>query len=320
MYKGHTPFRPTPQLMVQYCTFHLGVVRDVKDPEGRGRVCVEVPGLYSTGKKNWTDWIDVAGTPLGSNNDKGDEGIWWPMQVGQSVLVGFVSGDPFAMWCIPGPPCQDGKGENKQLTPLEPKIVGKKDRRGATRIRTIKGEAGHTLLMDDRGGKEKLALMDWTGSGLFTVAPGKKEDQKEKTGDGSKPRKGERRGTKMVVTGTSEKPKELLAAGAHFVRLCDLNGQGTVSVASDKAGRLALFVAGENGSIGPSILMDVNDKSGAASIIISAGAAQIALDAKQGVISFTPVMMAQHKRVKVEKVIAKMCEAISKAYEEFNET
>ena len=42
----------------------LGVVRDVKDPEGRGRVKVECPNVNHTGKNNWIEWCEVLSIPV----------------------------------------------------------------------------------------------------------------------------------------------------------------------------------------------------------------------------------------------------------------
>jgi len=314
MYDGQVEFCPTPEKVVQYCTFHLGIIRDVKDPEGRGRVQVEVPGLAGTGSQNWTDWIDVAGTPVGTCNDKGDEGIWWPVQAGQSVFVGFVAGDPYVMWSIPGMPCQTSEDEGTQQVPLEAKIACANDPRDATRIRALKGEAGHTWLMDDRGTKEKMAAIDWTGAGLFMSGSGQKEDAKEDAGSQSQPRKGERRYTNMVPTLSSKKVSELLN-GPHVVRLCDLNGQGSISIASDGAGLLTIFTATENGKIGPSILMGTDSGGG---IIATAGAAQIWLDGSRGCASFTRNIILEHERIPVEDTITQMLQASAAAFAEFS--
>ena len=94
---------PELQHIQQACSLHLGIVRDVRDPEGRGRVRVEVPGLNSVGNENWLNWCEVIGVPQGAIYDDGDAGMWWPMLPGQAAYVGFLSGDYLQPYCIPGP-------------------------------------------------------------------------------------------------------------------------------------------------------------------------------------------------------------------------
>lgn len=66
---SYLKFNNTDLLHDQFTTFHLGVVKKVNDHEGRGRVRVEVPGLRGTGEENWTDWIDVIGSPVGGKTE-----------------------------------------------------------------------------------------------------------------------------------------------------------------------------------------------------------------------------------------------------------
>lgn len=310
-------FDATPDLMVQYSTRHLSKVMDVKDPEGRGRVRVLVPGLLSTGKENWSDWIEVTSVPVGGvGKSEGDQGMWWPMGPGQSLMMEFVSGDPFAYGGCPGPACQKGEGSNKQLIPKEAKKAGEDDPRGTTRIRILKAEAGHSLLFDDRGGKEKAALIDWTGSGLYLVGPGKAEDEKEEEGEESKQRKGERRGTKLVGTGTSKSVKDLIEGAKYLLGLLDLNGQGIISTATDGEGKVAIYAAGKNGDIGPSILIDTS----APRIYITCGEVQAVWRGDKGDIQTTrSIIQELEKKYPVENMISSMRSDLSKAFEEFNE-
>ena len=67
-------YDPTPDNINQFCTQHLGIVTGLADPEKRGRVRIEVPGLNFTGKQNRTPWIDVAGTRVGNGANDGDVG------------------------------------------------------------------------------------------------------------------------------------------------------------------------------------------------------------------------------------------------------
>lgn len=246
------PYYPSAFMINQQCTAHVGVVRNLADPDGRGRVQIECPGLLGTGQKNWTCWCENTGSAIGSSIGKGDEGDWWPLQVGQCVLVQFVCGEPDALWVIPGPPSADGKD---QLMPSEPKSY--KDGRKITRCRVRKSEAGHTLLMDDNGKSELLALMTWTGAGFVAHEPGKKEDEKETPEKESKPRKGERRETKNVWAGTSGKPSELIEGGVGYYGWNDLQGNGMLTMADDKKGGIVVIPAyKKDGTVGASLVLD----------------------------------------------------------------
>lgn len=252
-----TPYYPSPHLINQFCNFHPGVVKNLQDPERRGRVQVECPGLLGTGRSNWTNWVEMGGTSVGSSKDIGDEGDWWLPQVGQCVLIGFVAGVPDALWYIPGPPCSD---EGNEQIPVEPKAY--KDGRKSSRCRIRKSEAGHTLLFDDNGGEELCALLNWTGSGVVFWGQGKEKDESEKEDEESKPRKGVRRGIKNVFSDSSLKPSELLKHGIEYVGLLDLMRGGLLTFASDDIGGVVIIQAKKkDGSLGPSLVLDgVNDR------------------------------------------------------------
>lgn len=319
-------FYPSPQLMVQYCTYHLGIVRKVGDPEGRGRVQVEVPGLLGEGQENWTDWIEVLGPPIGGTQHQGDEGIWWPIQPGQIVAVAFMSGDPFALYCVPGPPVQerDSKKEEqekgkeskpKQWVPKEAKRAWRQDPREPVRLRLIKSEAGHTLLFDDRGEKEKAYLVDWTGSGLFWYCPGKDKDERENSQEQSKPRKGKRREQRLVVTGTAEKPSTLMKSGRHAIACLDLIGQGILQECGDDGGTIQFATRDKDGKIGPSIVLDAKQNR----IYLTAGAVQIQVRGDKGDIVVTRQEVVQSTKVPVEDAIQKLYDELKEAYKEMSE-
>jgi hypothetical protein len=310
-------FDATPDLMVQYSTDHHSKVVDVKDPERRGRVRVFVPGLLGEGKENYSDWIEMGGSLVGGvGKSEGDQGIWWPAQFGQSVMMSFPSGDPFAYFAVPGPPCQKEEKEGTQLIPKEAKIAGKDDPRGATRVRLIKSEAGHTIFFDDRGKKEKLAVMDWTGAGLFFVSPGKDEDEKEKEGEESKERKGKRRGTKSAAIGNAEKPSKICRDDVHIMSMLGLMQAGHIQVATDDYGHAAFFVRTKDGKIGPSVFLDGKNMR----IYLTAGEAQLQIRGDKGDIAVTRQIIKElPKKNPVEKAIEIFLQMQSKEFEEFKE-
>jgi len=309
-----TPYYPSPHLINQFCNFHPGVVKNLNDPEGRGRVQVEVPGLLGTGKKNWTCWIEIGGTPIGTNKGAGDEGEWWPLQVGQCVLIGFVCGDPNALWLLPGPPCSD---DDDPLVPAEPKSYGRG--RPTTRCRIRKSEAGHSLIMDDNGKSELLALLNWTGSGIAWHGPGKQEDEQEKEDEESKPRKGERRGIKNVFDGSAPKPSQIVEGGKEYMGILDLLQQGILTVADDKKGGIVTIGARKkDGTIGPCLVLDAEQDAA----FLQAGQAQIQLfgDTKKennNKIFVTIQMVVQAKYIDIKAYFSSILEAIGKRFKQY---
>lgn len=278
-------FDNTDLLHDQYTTGHKGVVRKVNDPEGRGRVRVEFAGLYGVGEENWSDWIDVAGNPIGGQqgNPKGDTGIWWPLQPGQSVVGHFMSSDPDSMYCIPGFPAQDEDGENKQNTPRESKEVDDGDFRDPTKIFQLKAPDGGTLLFDTREGKESISLLSRKGSGLQIYNPSKLRKQPEQRIGESKYRQSDFRGTKNVFAKNSDGPSSL-KNGEEVIRLLDLNGSGITLHAKEGQGILTISCCGSNGDTsGPIITMD--SKSNV--IILTAGTAQMIVNGPKSQVEVT---------------------------------
>jgi hypothetical protein len=309
-----TPYFPSPFLLNQFCNFHPGVVKSLADPEGRGRAQIECPGLLGSGNKNWTCWVEWGGTPVGSSKDKGDEGDWWPLQVGQCVLVGFVCGEPDALWMLPGPPCADGA---EQQIPAEPKSYN--DGRKITRCRIRKSEAGHTLLMDDNGKSELFAMLNWTGSGIAFYGPGTEEDEKESPDEESKPRKGKRRGTKNVFAGTAPKPSEIVDGGIEYGGMVDLWRQGILSIASDENGGCVMIAARKkDGSLGPSLVLDaVNDAYYLSTS--EKGATQIQGLGKAQAIYTTCQMIWEPPFKKVAGVFSGILDQLKKAFKKYDE-
>ena len=308
-------FHPTPQLLVQFCTMHKGVVKKVGDKHGRLRVRAECPVLLGTGKDNWTQWLEVFSGPIGDNVAGGDQGDYKPLQPGQQVLVGFASGDPVALFCIPGPPVQESPEPGTQMVPLEAKAVHKKKGpRAATRLRIWKSEAGHTLLMDDNGKSEYLFVRDWTGAGDAYYSPGKIEDEREQEDDESKPRKGKRRGVKSALT-AKRKPSEIIEGGVQIIGRYDMNGSGVYTIATDNAGLLVLVASSEVGKIDNYVILNNEAKLS----IMGAGKTQIWCDDNEGHIYTTSSIIQNQPSIDVQQaldVIQKKLAERDKEYED----
>lgn len=297
--------------LVQSTTFHLAEVKDLKDPDGRGRVKCELPALFGEGEKNWTNWAEPVCAHVSSVHKDGDVGTWWLPTVGQLVMVGFQSGDYDAPIYMPAMPWQEKLEEFSPMIPKEAKKLLTADRRKGTRIRIMKSEAGSSLIFDDNGKQEKVALVDWTGSGLYLVAPGKEEDEQEQDKTESKPRKNsETRETRFVPVGNAKTPGQLLDGGTHILANFDLGGQGMVCLAQDGKGVVALFCTNGVGQIGPSVVLESENKRA----YVTAGDVQIQVLGDKGHIAVTRQIILEAEKVPVEDAISAMFSAIGQAF------
>jgi uncharacterized protein involved in type VI secretion and phage assembly len=118
-----------------------GVVTDLDDPDGQGRVQVQLPWIGEDDSTQATAWARLATFMAGA-----DRGSWFIPEVDDEVLLGFVAGDPRrpvvvgALWNgVDAPPeSMDSGGENN--------------------IRSITSRSGHKLTFDDSSGSEKITL------------------------------------------------------------------------------------------------------------------------------------------------------------------
>ena len=297
---------PELQHIQQACSLHLGIVRDVRDPEGRGRVRVEVPGLNSVGNENWLNWCEVIGVPQGAIYDDGDAGMWWPMLPGQAAYVGFLSGDYLQPYCIPGPAWAEKPRPEEAWIPREAR---NRSLRRKTKIRAIKSEAGHTLLMDDNNGQEQMALMDWTGQGLFFTAPGGIPAAREDEEKGSKYRQGYTRGTRMTAAGNGIDVANT-CNGQSAIALFDLLAQGLITVARTSGG-IVLIWAGESvGKAGPTIMLDAQENR----IIIAAGKAQMHFHGDEERIFVTKQMIGEIEPVDLAQYVGEAKNIFGQAF------
>jgi hypothetical protein len=279
-------FDPSPDNLVLFCTMHLGVVQKTDDPKHLGRVKVLCPGLQAEGKKNWSEWIPLVSLRTG-DDDKGDMGEWWSVQPGQNVFVFFPTGDPEVKAAIPGFPCAD---DEKPLIPSEPKAL---PRDKAWRVHVRKTAAGHTLIMDDNGQEELLALLDWTGAGLAMLCPGKKADEESNEDERTKRRKGEKRGTGAVLKGDAKRPSQVMKDGKHLMALTDLSGQGIYSTAEDGKGKVGLS-AGQTAGGGPHVYMDAENDL----LILGTSKAQIRIEGDRIFVTRQMIMETAYRQVK----------------------
>jgi len=273
----------TDFLLEQYSSLHEGIVRKTADPEGRGRVRVEVPGIRGAGEDNWTDWLEVAGLPFGGLKGKGDYGIWWPMQAGQRVKVGYLAGDNTVQVAIPCNTFQDKKGKLKQLSPKECKACDKDSNISETRLFALKTPSGASLIFDDNKGQEAVQLCDWMGAGLKIDSPSNGQDEQEDEEKGeSKVREDPVRGTRSTWQGDSHKTDKTKHKSAS-VTLFDVNGSGFSIEAKDGASVVQIKAIGGHGQQGPMITLSSKDNL----ILLEAGTTQLIVNGPKNQIETT---------------------------------
>ncbi|MBN2738773.1 MAG: hypothetical protein JXR70_17455 [Spirochaetales bacterium] len=124
-----------------------GIVEDIKDPEGYGRVKVRAPLVFANAV---TPWIPML-RPWASRK----HGIWTLPDIGDAVIIGFILCDPsqpFVMGCIP----------TKRTLPY----LKKNPENNQKYIRT---KSGLEIIMNDKDGEEELIVSAKNGKMLFLM-------------------------------------------------------------------------------------------------------------------------------------------------------
>ena len=117
------------------------LVSNIKDPEGQGRVKVQMPWSPDGQGACYEAWARLA-TMMGGNN----RGTWFIPDVNDEVLVIFMGGDPRQ-------PCVVGGLWNGQDQPPQ-----SMDGAGKNYIKTIRSRNGVKITLDDTDGQETLTL------------------------------------------------------------------------------------------------------------------------------------------------------------------
>jgi len=143
-----------------------GLVTNNQDPEGLGRVRLKFPWLSD---ENESDWVRIATFMAG--NQRG--GYFLP-EVGDEALVAFEHGDinrPYVigfLWNgVDKPPeaNSDGKNSIRTITSRSGhEIIFNDDADQKQEKLEIHTKAGHTIVLDDSAGAEKIEIKDKTGS------------------------------------------------------------------------------------------------------------------------------------------------------------
>jgi uncharacterized protein involved in type VI secretion and phage assembly len=126
----------------------VGLVLDNQDPEGLGRVKINLPGL-SEDESGY--WARVAAPMAG-----GGRGMFFLPEQNDEVLVAFEQGDitrPYivgALW----------NGEDKPP---------QSNSDGQNNVRLIRSRSGHSVRFDDSAGAEKIEIIDKSGENSLTI-------------------------------------------------------------------------------------------------------------------------------------------------------
>ena len=117
------------------------LVRDIKDPDGQGRVKIGLPWSPDLGGAAYEGWARLA-TLMGGNN----RGSWFVPDVNDEVLVAFEGGDPRRPYVVGAlwngsdspPESMDGSGRNAK--------------------KVLRSRNGVKVTLDDSDGQEQLIL------------------------------------------------------------------------------------------------------------------------------------------------------------------
>lgn len=130
----------------------VGVVTSIDDVEGLGRVKVRFPWLKDDVESRWARLVSfMAGAERGA--------VFRP-EVGDEVLVIFEQGDlrfPYVLGAL---------WNGQDTMPSERGADGGND------IRLIKSRSGHTIVLDDTSGSEKVTVTDKHGNTLELSSEG----------------------------------------------------------------------------------------------------------------------------------------------------
>ena len=126
----------------------VGVVTNIKDSEGLGRIKVKFPWLSSDDESPWARVL----TPMAGN----DRGFYFLPEVDDEVLVAFEHGDMAFPYIL-------GSLWNGKDKPPEKNDDGKNNKR------VIKSRSGHMIVLDDTENQEKIVIEDKTGKNKITI-------------------------------------------------------------------------------------------------------------------------------------------------------
>ena len=127
----------------------IAVVTNNRDPDGLGRVKVNLPWLAEQVE---SDWARVVSPMAGAAR-----GVFFLPEVNDEVLVAFEHGNPDVPYVLGG--LWNGKDK-----PPEANSDGKNN------LRTIKSRAGHVIRLTDTDGEEKIEIIDKSAKNTIVIS------------------------------------------------------------------------------------------------------------------------------------------------------
>jgi len=133
---------------------HIGLVTDLRDPTGLGRVKVRLPWSPDPGGGTYEAWARLA-TMMGGNN----RGSWFVPDKDDEVLLAFEGGDPRSPFVVGSlwngkdkpPEAMDGAGKNAK--------------------KVLRSRNGVKVTLDDTAGKERF-VVETPGGQRITLSDG----------------------------------------------------------------------------------------------------------------------------------------------------
>jgi hypothetical protein len=235
--------------VAQWYGKYRAFVRDNHDPEGRGRVRMEIPAVLGAGPDRWSDWawpcLPAGGSP--------DQGVFFVPQEGATVWAEFEGGDSrypimAGVWYGGQPGDQPLEAcrtcaaatcldcEDKLQHADDPEHARHPSGHGhppySCQRRTVlyKSETGHTIIVDDKDGFETLELIDRGGQMIRLTSPVRPELQ-----EGNTLARGDRRASE----GTQLTVDQMTDSGAK-IEIFDLAGQTVVMESSETRTRITI--------------------------------------------------------------------------------
>lgn len=130
----------------------IGIVTNIDDPEGLGRVKVKFPWLKDDDESHWARIMSLM-----TGNDRG---IVFRPEVDDEVLVLFEHGDTRFPYVI-------GSIWNGQDN-----VPSERGSDSDNNIRLIKSRSGHLIILDDTPGNEKIIIEDKNGNSVELSSSG----------------------------------------------------------------------------------------------------------------------------------------------------